>query len=104
MDEPYLDEVNQVVAQRGEHEPERFIHAVVSASPAFAAQVMAYDPARVEADAALPITLRKDGVFLQALLERNGQPWLTERLGEAATLYGDHVRAREAPPDFLVDY
>ncbi len=173
IDEPYLDEVNEVVAQRGEREPAqmldvlagealpverfihqhpsaavailsadldatvalvkgsdpvlltpaRFIHALVFASPALAAQVVArldsdgeeaivleslavgaYDEARVEADPTLPITLRKDGAFLGALLERKGQPWLAERLGEAVMLYRDRVRAQEVPPDFLEAY
>ena len=174
IDEPYLDEVNELVAQRGEREsaqmlevlagtalpverfihqhqsaavailssdldatvamvkesdpvlltPARFIHAVVFASPAFAAQVVArldsdgeeaivleflavvaYDQARVEADPTLPITLRKDGAFLGALLERKDYAWLAERLEQAVMLYRDRrVRAQEVPPDFLEAY
>ena len=103
--------------------PARVVYSLIFADPAFAARVVerldsrgdhalvleslahfAYDKARAEANPDLPISLRKDGLFLQALLEDEGSVWLEQQLRAAVALYTARVQADEVPADFLEAY
>ena len=103
--------------------PARFVYGLIFADPAFAARVverldsdgedqlvleslahLAYDKARVEANPDLPISLSKDGLFLQTLLEDKGPSWLEGKLRVAAELYRGRVQASEVSSDFLEAY
>lgn len=103
--------------------PGRFIYSLIFASPRFAAQIVeqldsqresvvvleslvsiAYDKTRVEANSGLPISLLKDGAFLNALLLDKGSGWLTEKLGGAVALYRSRAQANEVSLDFLDAY
>ena len=103
--------------------PPRFVYRLIFADPRFAAQIVsllddegqtglvveslahfAYDADRLLAVATLPISLEKDGEFLEALLEEKGEGWLEARLGEAVTLYEKRVEMGEVDSDFLTAY
>ena len=64
----------------------------------------AYDSDRLERSSRLPISLEKDGDFLNALLQMEGPVWLEARLGESVELYRQRVMAREVGGDFLDRY
>ena len=103
--------------------PARFVYRLIYADPEFAARVverldelfahagavealahLAYDADRLQAVFGLPISLERDGRFLKRLLEDKGIEWLEGRIGEAASLYRQHVEMNEAPRDFLAAY
>ncbi len=101
----------------------RIIYRLVQANPDFAADMIvaldrageqdivvealayfAYDKARSEKYPKLPISLSRDGAFLESLMERQGAEWLQTRLGESAELYRLRESAGEVTPDFLERY
>ena len=63
-----------------------------------------YDQMMAERFPMLPVSLRHDGAFLSALLDRNGSEWLLSRLKSAVALYRQRVAAGEVAPDFLDRY
>ena len=100
--------------------PARIIHRLIVADPGLAASLvaaldaqgesllateslayLAYDKARSERYPELPLSLSQDGAFLQSLLERQGEGWLSERLAESAELYRRRAADGEVAPDFL---
>ncbi len=103
--------------------PPRFVYRLIFADPRLAAPIVsllddegqtglvveslahfAYDADRLLAVATLPISLEKDGEFLEALLEEKGEEWLETRLVEAVALYGQRVEMSEVDGDFLTAY
>ncbi|MEE8177512.1 MAG: hypothetical protein V3T65_05910, partial [Acidobacteriota bacterium] len=103
--------------------PARIIYRLINANPVWAAELLAafseedeselvteslayfaYDKDRLERLPGLPISLEKDGEFLGALLDNQGEGWLAKGLGQAFNLFGERVAASEAPPEFLVRY
>ncbi len=100
--------------------PALFVHDLLHGDPAFAATLvaaldaggyrteareslaaLAYDADRLAADASLPLAMGKDGVFLAALLDRQGENWLAQRLWEVDVLYHGRAVIGEVPPDFV---
>ena len=100
--------------------PARIIHRLIVADPALAAGLvaaldaqgerllateslayLAYDKARSEKYPDLPLSLSRDGAFLQSLLERQGEEWLSARLAESVELYRRRAADGEVAPDFL---
>jgi hypothetical protein len=65
---------------------------------------LAYDKTRSEKYPALPISLSKDGEFLEHLLQRQGSEWLGERLTRTVRLYRQRVLSEEVSPLFLNEY
>ena len=103
--------------------PARIIYRLIAADPSLAATLVleldrrerrdlvteslayfAYDKARSEKYAQLPISLGQDAAFLTALLERQGAEWLETRLAEAVELYHGRAAADEVATNFLVNY
>ena len=103
--------------------PARIIYRLIVADPALAADLVvelesrgrgdlvaeslayfAYDNVRSERFPQLPISLSKDGAFLDLLLEKKGVEWLETWLAEAVSLYLWRVAAEEVAPDFLIRY
>jgi hypothetical protein len=103
--------------------PQRFIYRLIAADPHLAARILqrldnqgdsdtvleslayfAYDAQRKAQLPSLPISLESDGLFLAALLEIQGQPWIQSRLSEVFALYQLRIASNEAPPDFLDAY
>jgi hypothetical protein len=65
---------------------------------------LAYDKDRLERVPGLPISLERDGSFLEALLRREGDDWLSPRLGLAFSRYRQRVARGEVSPDFITQY
>ena len=103
--------------------PARIVYRLIAADPDLAATIvialdqdgqremameslayLAYDKARSEKYPQLPISLKKDGDFLNSLLERQGVEWLHARFAESVALYGERASAGEVAPDFLEHY
>ena len=103
--------------------PARIIYRLIAADPHLAGTLLialeqrgqnemvteslayfAYDKARVERFPQLPISLSKDGAFLNSLLERQGAEWLEARLTEVVALYRARADNGDVAPDFLVRY
>ena len=103
--------------------PARIIHRLIFADPSLAAKLVttlyeqgesllvteslayfAYDKARSDKYPQLPISVAKDGEFLESLLIRQGDEWLTNRLAGAMELYEGRVAAGEVPSAFLRHY
>ena len=103
--------------------PARFVYRLVHADPDFAAILVgrlddlgedrlvhealvhfAYDSQRLRTFPSLPISLERDGQFLQRLLQDNGAGWLEERMIEAVAPYRQRVQDGELPADFLKAY
>ena len=103
--------------------PTRFIYTLIHADPAFAAELVthldrlgnreiileslihfAYDADRLDAVPDLPISLENDSLFLAALLEIQGGPWLESRLREVIDLYQPRIHRGDLPPDFFRAY
>ena len=64
----------------------------------------AYDQHRLERVSGLPISLERDGQFLEALLVQRGEEWLTQRLSTAFADFGGRAARGEVSPDFLAQY
>ena len=103
--------------------PARIIHRLIVADPSLAAGLvaalahdgesglvteslayLAYDKARSEKFAALPISVSQDGAFLNVLLERQGAEWLQLQIANAVELYRGRAADGEVAPDFLDQY
>jgi len=103
--------------------PARIVYRLINADPEWAAQLvvalgasgeealvteslayMAYDKGRLERLPELPISLERDGEFLEALLVDQGPDWLLERLNEAYALFGDRAAANQVPDEFQYQY
>ena len=103
--------------------PARIIYRLIGAKPSLAATLvialyelgewelvqeamayLAYDKTRSEKYPALPISLSKDGEFLEHLLQRQGSEWLGERLTRTVRLYRQRVLSEEVSPLFLNEY
>ena len=103
--------------------PARIVYRLIAADPGLAATIvvaldqdgqremaaealayLAYDKARSEKYPQLPISLTRDGAFLNSLLERQGAAWLSARLAESVDLYRGRAGAGEVAPDFLEHY
>ena len=103
--------------------PARIIHRLIFADPSLAARLVAaldeqgesllvteslayfaHDKARSDKYPQLPISVARDGEFLESLLVRQGDEWLANRLAEAMELYEGRVAAGEVPADFLRHY
>ena len=103
--------------------PARFVYTLINADPDFAATLVAhldrlggqetvldslihfaYDADRLDAVPNLPISLENDGLFLAALLEAEGAPWLETRLHEVIDLYQARINRGDIPPDLLHAY
>ena len=103
--------------------PARFAYRLIYADPEFAARLVehldmvhkgglvfevlahfAYDADRVGAVPELPISLERDGRFLNRLLEAKGVEWLEDSIRKAVVLYGQRANANTASDDFLVAY
>jgi hypothetical protein len=101
----------------------RVIYRLIYADPEFAARLtlaladrggealavealaqLAYDKDRLERVPGLPISLERDGSFLEALLRREGEDWLRPRLGLAFSRYRQRVARGEVSPDFPAQY
>jgi hypothetical protein len=98
--------------------PARIMYRLIHADPDLASEMMvaldgqgdkglvveslayfAYDEGRSKLLPGLSNALNRDGNLLQSLLREKGADWLTERLGEAFSLYGD-----DGPEDFRAQY
>jgi hypothetical protein len=64
----------------------------------------AYDKSRSERVSGLPISLEKDGKFLESLLEQQGAGWLAQRLEETFTEFDKRVERGDIASDFLAHY
>lgn len=103
--------------------PAKFVYRLMYADPELAARVLehldlqgedrlvleslahfAYDADRSRAIPGLPISLERDGRFLERLLESKGAEWLEARMEEVAAVFRERVRQGEAPEDFLAAY
>ena len=103
--------------------PARIIYRLTAADPSLAARLVvaldrqgesllvaeslayfAYDKARSEKYPQLPLSVSRDGAFLQSLLAQKGSEWLSERLASAVELYRRRAAAGEVAPDFLNHY
>ena len=103
--------------------PARIIYRLVYADPDLAAKLvtvlgrrgesglvadslayLAYDMSRAEEFPHLPISLERDGAFLQRLLILEDADWLAERLGMSVRVYRSKAQAGEISPDFLSQY
>ncbi len=103
--------------------PARIIYRLIMADPSLAAGLLialeqrgesrsvteslayfAYDKTREARFPQLPISLNRDGAFLNSLLERQGEEWLQRRLVGAVALYRERAAAGEVAPDFLRHY
>ena len=103
--------------------PARIIYRLIVADPDLAASLVdaldrrseirlvmeslayiAYDKVRSERFPDLPISLERDGVFLERLMDMNGAEWLADRLSMAVRLYRSKERSDEISPNFLIQY
>jgi hypothetical protein len=103
--------------------PARVIYRLIYADPELAARLtlaladrggealvgealahLAYDKDRLERVPELPISLERDGRFLEALLRRQGAGWLEKRLAAAFSEFGDRAARSEVSVDFLAQY
>ena len=103
--------------------PARFVYRLIYADPEFAARLVgqldqrneddlvvealahfAYDADRLQAVPELPISLDRDGRFLQRLLNDKGAEWLEDRMGRSADLFRRRVERGEVADDFLMAY
>ena len=103
--------------------PARVVHRLIVADPALAAELvvaldrrgesllvteslayLAYDKTRTEKYPKLPISVSHDGAFLESLLVRQGEAWLSARLASAVDLYRQRATSGEVAPDFLIHY
>lgn len=64
----------------------------------------AYDAERQQIAPRLPISLRRDGRFLEELLTGRGKDWLEEQISEAGRLYAQRAERQESPADFVAAY
>ena len=103
--------------------PARLAYRLIYADPQFAALVvehldeqgeaqlvleavayLAFDFDRLQSFPSLPISLERDGQFLEHLLEESGEIWLENRIRDAVLLYGERAERSEVPADFLPAY
>ena len=103
--------------------PSRIVHRLIMADPSLAAELLialdrrgrsalvteslayfAYDKARSEKYPRLPLSVSRDGQFLQSLLARQGDEWLRSRLTGAVELYRRRAAAGDVASDFLRHY
>ncbi|MCH8087114.1 MAG: hypothetical protein IIC81_04590 [Chloroflexi bacterium] len=103
--------------------PVRLIYQMIYVDPQFAAAVVeglsqrgedqivsesliyfAYDLDRAESNPMLKISLEGDALFLVALLERLGSPWLQGQMASALDRYQKSVSEGAVDPDFLDAY
>ena len=103
--------------------PVRLIYQMIYVDPQFAATVVeglsqrgedqivsesliyfAYDLGRAESNPTLKISLEGDALFLVALLERLGSPWLQGQMASALDRYQKAVSEGAVDPDFLDAY
>lgn len=103
--------------------PARLVYRLISASPQLASELLvhfdqngdretvmesmayfAYDKSRSEKFPNLPISLRKNGQFLESLVDQRGAVWLESRVTEAVVVYRQRVSEMEVSPDFLTQY
>ena len=120
-----LSEAARLVAnpQGYARSPQGIVYGLIHVDPEFAARLVgqleelgerglvvesvahfAYDAARLRDVPGLPVSLEKDGLFLEKLLENRGPKWLEDRLRESVDLYRQRVLQGESPGDFLVAY
>jgi hypothetical protein len=103
--------------------PARVIYRLIYADPELAARLtlvladrggpalvmevlahFAYDKDRLERAPSLPISLERDGRFLEALLRHRSAEWLETRLAAAFGEFGQRSARGEVGPDFLAQY
>ncbi len=103
--------------------PARLVYLLIYADPEFAARLVgslasegegelvveilahiAYDAPRLDAVPSLPISLAKDGRFLERLLDERGAAWLEAQMGRVVEVYMGRIAEGEAPSDFLEAY
>ena len=103
--------------------PARLVYRLIYADPQFAALVverldeqgeaqlvlealahLAFDYDRLESFPSLPISLERDGQFLERLRQVMGEMWLEDRIGDAVLLYGERAERSEVQADFVPAY
>ena len=102
--------------------PQRLVHAIVGQDPLLAARLVtrlesrspsavqealiyfAYDTYRKARLPSLEVSVEKDGLFLLALADLQGDRWVTERMGGAIATYDGYAKEDTVPPDFLQAY
>ena len=103
--------------------PARVIYRLIYADPALAARLtialeglgatdlvieslahFAYDKSRSERVSGLPISLERDGKFLESLPEQQGAEWLAQRLEETFTEFDGRASRGDISSDFLSQY
>ncbi len=103
--------------------PARIVYRLINADPEWAAQLVvalgesgeealvtqslayiAYDEDRLNRLPDLPISLERDGEFLEALLVDQGSDWLLKRFVEVYALFGDREAANEVPQESVSKY
>ncbi|MEE9249333.1 MAG: hypothetical protein V3U79_11660, partial [Dehalococcoidia bacterium] len=93
VDPQFAAAVAEGLSQRGEDH-------IVSESLIY----FAYDLDRAESNPMLKISLKGDALFLVALLERLGSPWLQQQMASALDGYQKSVSEGDVDPDFLDAY
>ena len=103
--------------------PVRLIYHLIYVDPGFAARVVeglseqdeddltsealiyfAYDRDRLQSNPELKLSVESDALFLQALLQRKGQEWLSLQMASAITRYEANQQEGIVDPDFLDAY
>lgn len=103
--------------------PQGILYGLIHVDPEFAARLVeqleelgerglvveslahfAYDAASLREIPGLAISLEKDGLFLEKLLDDMSPEWLEARLRESVDLYRERVLQGESPDDFLDAY
>ena len=102
--------------------PQGLAHAMIYVDPLLAARLVslleprhpsvvqetlvhfAYDSHRKARLPSLRVSPEKDGLFVLALADLRGDPWVAERIGRGIAVYGGYATDGTAPPDFLQEY